>query len=88
MADVIGAFVLIQSKPGKAFDVARSIRKLKWVKWACAVTGVYDVIVCVETPGMDSLSDIVLNRIQQIEGVQRTHTAMIMAGITRTRPKS
>ena len=76
----IGAFVLVQSKPGKAFDVAKSIRKLKWVKWACAVTGAYDVIACVETPGMDSLSDLVMNQIQQIEGIQRTQTATIMAG--------
>jgi len=79
MADVIGAFVLVQSKPGKAFDVAKSIRKLKWVKWACAVTGVYDVIAFLETPGMHSLSDLVINQIQQIEGIQRTHTAMTMA---------
>jgi DNA-binding Lrp family transcriptional regulator len=87
MADVIGAFVLVQSKPGKAFDVAKSIRKLKRVKWACAVTGVYDVIACVETSGMDSLSDLVINQIQPIEGIQRTHTAMIMTGITRRQPK-
>jgi DNA-binding Lrp family transcriptional regulator len=89
MADTIGAFVLVQSKPRKAFDVATSIQKLKWVKWACAVTGLYDVIAYVETPGMGLLSDLVINHIQQIEGIQRTHTAMIMAGsASRRQPKS
>jgi DNA-binding Lrp family transcriptional regulator len=79
---------LVQSKPGKAFDVAKSIGKLRWIKWACTVTGVYDVIAYSETPDMNSLSELVIKRIQRIEGIERSHTALIMAGSAGTRPKS
>ena len=88
MADSIGAFVLVQSKPGKAFDVAKSIGKLKGIKWTCVVTGVYDVIAYVETPHMSFLSGLVVTQIQRNKGIQRTHTAMIIAGSTRRQSKS
>jgi len=41
---MVGAFVFIQSKLGRAYDVARSVGRINGVKWACAITGVYDVI--------------------------------------------
>jgi DNA-binding Lrp family transcriptional regulator len=75
-----GAFVFVQSKLGRAYDVAKLIGKINGVKWACAVTGVYDVIACLEMPDMNSLSNLVIKKIQPIEGIERTHTAVIVSG--------
>jgi len=76
---MVGAFVFVQSKLGKAYDVAKLIGNFKGVKWACAVTGVYDVIACLEMPNMNSLSNLVISKIQPIEGIERTHTAVIVS---------
>lgn len=78
MAESVVAFVFVQSKLGKAFDVVKSIGKVNGVRWAYAVTGVYDVIACVEISDMRSLSDLVIKEIQPIEGIERTHTAVIV----------
>ncbi len=77
---MVGAFVLVQSKLGRAYDVAKSIGEINGVKWACAVTGVYDVIAYLEMSGMKSLSNLVIRKIQPIEGIERTHTAVIVSG--------
>ena len=45
MVSPVGAFVFVQTKLGKAFDVAKSVRHVEGVMWTCAVTGVLDLIV-------------------------------------------
>jgi len=76
---MVGAFVFVQSKLGRAYDVAKLIGNVDGVKWACAVTGVYDVIAYLEMPNMNSLSNLVITKIQPIEGIERTHTAVIVS---------
>jgi hypothetical protein len=45
---------------------------------AHAVTGPFDVIAFAEVPDLDALSDLVLARIQGIEGVKKTLTAVVV----------
>ena len=72
------AFILINTDPGKLWRVADEALKIQGVKMAHAVTGHYDVIVYVEFYRMEELGNII-NKIQSIEGVLRTHTAIAMA---------
>ncbi len=43
-----------------------------------SVTGLYDVIVYLEFPDMDSLSELVVKKVQSLKGVERTHTAIVV----------
>ncbi len=45
---------------------------------AHAVTGPFDVIAFVEVPDLTTLSDLILAKIQNIEGVQKTQTAIVV----------
>ena len=72
------AYVLINTQAGRLWEVADSTRKIQGVKMSHAVTGEYDVIVFIEFLRIEELSRII-DAIQSIDGVGRTHTAIAMA---------
>lgn len=72
------AYVLINTQAGRLWEVAENTRKIQGVKMSHAVTGEYDVIVFIEFLRVEELSRII-DAIQSIEGVVRTHTAIAMA---------
>lgn len=69
-------FILINTKVGKAFEVAERVAKIERVKAAYAVTGPYDVIAYFESE--EPIVDIkrVISKVHEIEGVERTLTAV------------
>jgi len=73
----IGAYVLIKITPGRSRDITERIAKLEGVKTAHPVTGMFDIIVFVEAVDINNLTGIVRTKIQTIEGVLRTHTAIV-----------
>lgn len=75
---MVQAFVLIQTDTGRAADVARSIRELPGVISTEAVTGPYDVIVFAEADDVDALGQLVVTRIQPVEGIVRTLTCPVI----------
>ena len=75
---VVKGYVLIQSQAGKARSVAKAMTKVRGVKMVHAVTGLYDVIVYLELPDMNSLSELVIRKIQPVKGVERTHAAIVL----------
>jgi len=78
MVTELEAYILINSEPGKSWEVAEAALKIKGVKKAHAVTGQYDVIAYVEFVEMSELGRII-GGIQSIKGVMRTQTAIAMA---------
>jgi len=72
------AYVLINTEPGKSWEVAEAAAKIKGVKKAHAVTGQYDVIAYAEFIDMSTLGRII-SEIQSIKRVMRTQTAIAMA---------
>ncbi len=62
--------------PGKALEAAEAISKIERVKMAHAVTGLFDVIAFAEVPDLTVLSELVLSRVQNVEGVEKTQTAV------------
>lgn len=72
------SYILIQLAPATTKTAARAISKIKGVKMAHAVTGPFDVIAFVEVPDLATLSDLILAKIQKIEGVQKTQTAIVV----------
>jgi len=74
----LNAFIFINTDMGKLWKVADEILKIKRIKISHAVTGQYDVIAYAEFLNIRELSNMI-NQIQQIEGVNRTTTAIAMA---------
>ena len=76
MADV-RAYILIQTAVN-AGHVAKEIRDLEGVESADDVSGPYDVIVSANAADMDSLGQMVVAKIQAVEGITRTLTCPIV----------
>ena len=75
MAD---AYILIQTEVGKSSHVNAEVKKIAGVTAVDAVTGPYDVIAKAEGKDLDSLSQAVLVKIQEVDGVTRTLTCPIV----------
>ena len=73
----MNAFILINTERGKLWKVAEEDSMIKGVKIAHAVTGEYDVILYVEFLNISELSEII-SRVQSINGVVKTATAIAM----------
>ncbi len=73
------ALVYICVAPGKSFDALSTIKGIKGVKEAYAVTGRFDIVARVEAPDLKALGETVVKKIQGVSGVARTETAMIVA---------
>jgi DNA-binding Lrp family transcriptional regulator len=73
----VKAFVLIDTSPGKARDVARKVREVAGVSTAHAVTGPHDIIAIAEAADVSSLGELVVQNIQSVTGVNRTLTAIV-----------
>ena len=68
------AYVLVNTKMGKVRDVARHIAGVPGVKIANACWGVPDIFVVAEVTSADELNKLVIDKIQAIDGVERTET--------------
>jgi DNA-binding Lrp family transcriptional regulator len=75
---VVQAYILIQTEVGKAADVAREIAGVSGVTLAEDVTGPYDVIVRAEATNVDELGQLVVARVQNINGITRTLTCPVV----------
>ena len=77
MADDVNAYILVQTVVSAA-QVAGEIRDIPGVQSADDVSGPYDVIARVTAPDMDMLGQLVVSRIQAVEGITRTLTCPIV----------
>jgi len=68
---------MINTEKGKLWKVAEEALEVEGVKISHAVTGEYDVIIYVDFHNVQELSNII-NKIQLIDGVIRTTTAIAM----------
>ncbi len=75
---MVQAYILIQTEVGKAAAVAAEISGLPGVTSAEDVTGPYDVIVRAEADTVDDLGQLVVARVQGVEGITRTLTCPVV----------
>lgn len=71
---VARAFVLINVEAGSEDEVLGRLRKMKRVKAAYLVYGIYDLIAYVEAETVEELKDAVLTEIRGAERVATTVT--------------
>ncbi len=78
----VRAYVLIEASVGKAKSVGEGVSKLKFpdakVLSVDAVTGPFDVIALLESDDLDKLGRAITDGIQQVDGVQRTTSCLVV----------
>lgn len=75
---MVHAYILIQTEVGQAAAVAAKIAEIDGVTTAEDVTGPYDVIVRAEAENVDLLGQLVVARIQNVDGITRTLTCPVV----------
>jgi DNA-binding Lrp family transcriptional regulator len=75
---VVHAYILIQTEVGKAAAVAAEIAGIPGVTSSEDVTGPYDVIVRAAADNVDQLGQLVVARVQNVEGITRTLTCPVV----------
>jgi DNA-binding Lrp family transcriptional regulator len=73
----VKAFILIDTSPGKAREVASKIRGVPGVSVAHAVTGPHDIIAIAEAADVTSLGELIVHKIQSVTGVNRSLTSIV-----------
>jgi nitrate reductase NapAB chaperone NapD len=71
------AYVLINVQPGCTSDVVRALSGIKQIKTIDPCWGKPDIIVVVEVSDQDALTQLVLRRIHEIDGVLQTDTHLV-----------
>lgn len=75
---MVQAYILIQTEVSKASAVAETISKITGVIVAEDVTGPYDVIVRAQADTVDDLGQLVVAKVQAVEGITRTLTCPVV----------
>lgn len=75
---MINAYVFVHVRVGRSAEVASEIARIESVISSEVVTGPYDVIARAEAADMDDLGQLVVARIQAVDGVTRTLTCPVM----------
>jgi DNA-binding Lrp family transcriptional regulator len=73
----VKAFILVDTSPGKAREVATKLRQVQGISSAHAVTGPHDIIAVAEASDVSSLGELVVQKIQSIAGVNRSLTSIV-----------
>jgi len=72
------AYVLINTRPGKARDIVAAVARLEGVRHAEACWGIPDIFVEVQTADEKGLNELVIDQIQKLDGVERTETHIVV----------
>ena len=70
------AYVLIETAVGKTRDVMSALTGVAGVAAVDAVTGPYDIIAVISANDLNSVGEIVTDRVHTIGGVNRTVTCL------------
>ena len=86
---MVQAYILVLTEVGRAADVVSETGAIDGVLQAEHVTGPYDVVVRAEAADIDALGQLVVARIQGLDGISRTLTCPVLKFHCATnRPRS
>ncbi|HFC97957.1 MAG TPA: Lrp/AsnC family transcriptional regulator [Thermosulfurimonas dismutans] len=72
------AYILINTQIGKTAEVARTLLEMPEVKKIDIIMGPYDIIAEIETEDHETLSEVVLRKLQTIPSIQHTMTCPVV----------
>ena len=73
---MITAIVLLQAARGKAQELAQQLLDIPEVAEVYSVAGDFDLVVMLRVKEYDAMAEVVPNKLQRLEGVERTTTLM------------
>lgn len=74
----IRAYILINTQIGQTQRVVEELKRISEVKKIDIIMGPYDIIVEIEVPNYEDLSNILLNQIQNIPAINHTMTCPVV----------
>lgn len=74
---MVEAYVLVTVGIGKVRETFEKISEIEGVKNAHIVTGSFDVIALAESDNMSNLTNVVIEKIGNVEGVEDTSTSVV-----------
>lgn len=74
----VRAYILIQTEVGKAAQVAHAVAAIDGIVTSEGVMGPYDVVARAESETEAELGKLVVDRIQQLDGITRTLTCPVV----------
>ena len=74
------AYILIETTPGTIRDAVVMLRELDEIEVVDTVTGPHDIVAVVDAIGMESLGDLLAEKIATIPGVAKTTTCIVVPG--------
>lgn len=72
----VAAYLLINTNTGEESVIVNALNKIGGVKHAHIVTGLHDVICYVEGKDLTEVKNIIINKIRNVKGIQRTVTCL------------
>ena len=74
------AYILLETTPGSIRDVANMLREIDELHTVDVVTGPHDIIAVLDAGDMESLGDLLAEKVRTIPGVVRTTTCICVPG--------
>jgi DNA-binding Lrp family transcriptional regulator len=75
---VATAYVLITVTHGMAKKVYEALSKIDGVAQVHAIAGPYDIIAVVQARDFNALGNLIVDKIQPVEGIERTLTCNVI----------
>ena len=73
------AYILVNTQIGKTTDVVKELSHMKEIKRLDIIMGPYDIIAEVEAKDHDSLSRMVMDKLQRIDAINHTMTCPVVS---------
>ncbi|GGE12714.1 transcriptional regulator [Marinithermofilum abyssi] len=74
----VQTFVHLSVQPNRIEEVVSQLKEMEEVRWIALTTGEYPLMLDVLTRDYDDLSDFVMNKLNKIEGVDRTNVVNVL----------
>lgn len=75
---VATAFILITVAHGMARKVYEQLSKINGVVQVHAIAGPYDIIATIQGSDFNAIGNLIINKIQPIDGIERTITCNVI----------
>jgi len=75
----IRAYILINTQIGQTQKVVEELKKIPEIKKLDVIMGPYDIIIEIEVPSYEDISEILLNKLQNIPAINHTMTCPVVS---------
>jgi DNA-binding Lrp family transcriptional regulator len=74
----IAALITVDVDQARWRSVQKELASLPEVEWCAAMAGEFDAVILVRAPDIETVRDVVLERLNAIDGIRRTQTLFVL----------